>query len=133
VVSITPYSLGYVKIKIKFVDLTGYCYGVVSHKISDALRPFSYLLRVSSRVLIFLDSSTKALWKIPVDTPSSEVGETWLEIAMNLADEIPLILNRVDLRAVKSYDMRPTVLRPLRKKSCYGFLSLLKSAVFGRV
>jgi hypothetical protein len=33
---------------------------------------------------------------------------------------------RVLQHAVKSYDMEPTALLPLRRKSCYGFLSPLK-------
>jgi hypothetical protein len=37
------------------------------------------------------------------------------------------------LHVVKSYDMVPQALLPLRKKSCCGFLSLLKYHRFGRV
>jgi hypothetical protein len=58
---------------------TGYCYGVVSYKASHALRLLSDLLCVRTWVLIITDSSTTALWELPAETPSSEVGETWRE------------------------------------------------------
>jgi hypothetical protein len=46
---------------------------------------------------------------------------------MNLAFEVPLFIRRNDiLHAVKSYDMGPTALLPLRRKACCGFLSPLK-------
>jgi hypothetical protein len=51
-----------------------YCYGVVSYKASHALRPFSDLLCVLIWFLIITDSSARALWQIPAETPSSEAG-----------------------------------------------------------
>jgi hypothetical protein len=42
-----------------------------------ALRPFSDLLCVPIRVLIIPDSSTRALWKIAVETPSIETGNNF--------------------------------------------------------
>jgi hypothetical protein len=68
--------------------LTGYSYGVVLYKVSHTLQPFSDLLRISVWVLIIPDSSTRALWQIPAETPSSKWRETWWEMVVNFADEI---------------------------------------------
>jgi hypothetical protein len=60
-------------------------------------------------------------------TPSSEAGRNW---ARNDRCIFPisqyLSHYRVILHAIKSYDMGPTALFPLRRKSCDGFLSPLK-------
>jgi hypothetical protein len=53
----------------------GCCYRVVSYKASLALLPFYNLLCVPIRVLITPDSSTRALWQIPSETPSSEAAK----------------------------------------------------------
>jgi hypothetical protein len=46
---------------------------------------------------------------------------------MNLAFEVSLFIHQnYILHAVKSYDMGPTDLLPLRRKACCGFLSPLK-------
>jgi hypothetical protein len=58
----------------KLILLTGYCYGVVLYKASHTLRPFYDLLCVSIWVLTIPDSSTRALWQIPAQTPGSEAG-----------------------------------------------------------
>jgi hypothetical protein len=69
--------------------VTGYCYGVVPYEASHALPPFSDLLCVSTWELIIHDSSTRALWHIPAEAPSREVGrESWREIPLNFAGEV---------------------------------------------
>jgi hypothetical protein len=40
--------------------------------------------------LIIPASSTGALWQTPAETPCSESGETWQEMAVNFADEISI-------------------------------------------
>jgi hypothetical protein len=59
---------------LKLHTVTGCCYGVVSYKASHALRPFSDIVWVPICVLIILDSTTRALWRIPKQTPSMEAG-----------------------------------------------------------
>jgi hypothetical protein len=63
---------------------------------------------------------------VPAETPNSESGETWLEMAVNFGAEIPLSYCSDFLHAVNSYDVGPTALLPLRRQSYYGFLSPLE-------
>jgi hypothetical protein len=72
-------------------------------------------------------SSTRSLWKLPADTFSSEAGETWRRNSRwILPAKFLFHICRVLWHAVNSYDMGPTALLPLRRKSCYGLLSPLK-------
>jgi hypothetical protein len=57
-----------------FSSSLGYCYRGVSYKTCHALRPFYGVLCIVILVLIITDSSIKALWQIPAETPSSEGG-----------------------------------------------------------
>jgi hypothetical protein len=57
-----------------FYVYTGYCYGVVSHKASQAPRPFSDLLCVPILILNIRDTSSRVLRQIPAGTPSIEAG-----------------------------------------------------------
>jgi hypothetical protein len=52
----------------------------------------SDLLGVPIWVHIIPDSSTTALWQLPAETPSSEVGETWWEVAVNFAYKVSLFV-----------------------------------------
>jgi hypothetical protein len=70
--------------------VTSYCCGVVSYKACHALRLFSNLSYVSIWALIIPDSFTRAVWQIPAQIPSSELGETWRELSVNVADEVSL-------------------------------------------
>jgi hypothetical protein len=54
--------------------ITGYCYGVLSYKVSQALRSFHDLLCIPILFIVIPDLFTRALWQIPADTPSSKVG-----------------------------------------------------------
>jgi hypothetical protein len=56
------------------LQCTGSCCGVVPYKASHALRPFCDMFYVPIWVIIISHSSTRALWQIPAETPSSEVG-----------------------------------------------------------
>jgi hypothetical protein len=58
------------------VLVTSYCYRVVSHKATHALRLFSDLLFISNWVQIILDPSTRAHWQLPAKTASSEPGRS---------------------------------------------------------
>jgi hypothetical protein len=60
-----------------------YCYAVLSNQASQALRQFCDLLCALIWVII-PHSSTKALWQIPAETPSSEAGK--------LGEKLPWIL-----------------------------------------
>jgi hypothetical protein len=72
-------------------------------------------------------SSTRSIWQLPTDTFSSEAGETWRRNSRWILPAKFLFHTcRVLWHAVKSYDMGSNALLPLRKKSCYGFLSPLK-------
>jgi hypothetical protein len=102
---------------------TGFCYEVVSYKASHALLLISDLSCVPVWGLLISDSSTRALWLQQI--PNSEAG-IWWEIPLNIADEVPARLSRDLQYAVKSYDMEPTALLPLRRKACCRFLSPLK-------
>jgi hypothetical protein len=44
------------------------------------------------RGLIIPDSSTRALWQLPIETTSSEAGETWQEMAVNFAYGVSLFI-----------------------------------------
>jgi hypothetical protein len=50
----------------------------------------SYLLYVPIWVLTIPDSSTRALWQLPAEIPSSGTGDTWQEMAVNFAYEVSL-------------------------------------------
>jgi hypothetical protein len=45
-------------------------------------------LSVPICVLIIPDSSTIAFWQLPAETPSSEAGKTWRELAVNFTYEV---------------------------------------------
>jgi hypothetical protein len=70
------------------------------------------------------DSSTRALEIIPAESSSSKVGRNG---EINYDDASSFILRRVLLHSVKSHDMGPAALLPLRKKACWGILSSLKN------
>jgi hypothetical protein len=105
-----------------------YGYGVVSYKTSHALRPFSDLLFVSIWVLTIPESSTRTVWKIPAETPSSESGETWREMAVNFADEISLSFFNMLLRHGTDGFTSPS-----ERSRATDFYRPLKSIVIGRV
>jgi hypothetical protein len=62
-----------------------------------------------------------------LEPSGSEAGETWVT---NTAAEFCLqsifFMHVIFFYMPQIYDMRPTALLPLLRKSCYGFLSLLK-------
>jgi hypothetical protein len=99
-------------------------YGVVSHKASHALRPFSDLLCVPIWILIIPDLSTRGLCQVLSETPSSEAS-SWRENS-SLAEVVSVILRRDLQHAVKHYDMRSKAILLLWRKACCGFLSSLK-------
>jgi hypothetical protein len=82
---------------------TGYCYGVVSYKASHSLRLFSDLLCVPIWNLIIPDSSTWALWRISVKTPSSQAGRNFARNAYEVFQQSTCFIFREVLQhAAKS-------------------------------
>jgi hypothetical protein len=76
-------------------------------------------------VPVIPDSSTRALWQIPAQTPSSESGETWREIAMILPTKYLfhtpqgfLPCRKISQHGADGFTSPPNM-------SCYGFLSPL--------
>jgi hypothetical protein len=66
-----------------------YCYWLLLRGgILQRVPRTAYILHIS--VLIFPDSSTRALWPIPAETPGSKAGETWREMFVNFASEASL-------------------------------------------
>jgi hypothetical protein len=79
------------------------------------------------RVLIISDSCTTAFWQIPAGTPSSEAGTNFARNVRQFRLRSTTVILLRDLRhAVKFCHVGPTALRPLRRNSCYGYLSPLK-------
>jgi hypothetical protein len=65
--------------------------------------------------------------EIRAATPSSEAGSSLVGNDSEFCGHcISFILRRVLQHTVKSHDMEPTALLPLRKKSCYWFILSLK-------
>jgi hypothetical protein len=60
-----------------------------------------------------------------VETPTSEAGETVRDMATEFRLSVSLSYLKEPLHAVNSYDMGLSTLLPLRRKSCYRFLSPL--------
>jgi hypothetical protein len=54
-------------------------------------------------------------------------GETWREMSENFAYRYPFHTSRVLQHVVKSYDIGPTALLPLRRKLGYAFFIALKN------
>jgi hypothetical protein len=75
-------------------------------------------------VLIISGWSTRTIWKLPAETPSSEVGETLREMAFNVAYEVSLFI-RVGLTYHKILPNWADGFLLPRRKSCCGFLSRL--------
>jgi hypothetical protein len=101
---------------------TGYCYRVVSYKVSRTLRSFlNYCAsNLSSNTL---DSSTSALWLHQRHLAVKKVfGEKVLEFCWR---SMSIVLCKLLLRAIKSYDTGLPALLPIRSKVCCGFLSPL--------
>jgi hypothetical protein len=70
---------------------TGYCYGMVSlQSVPCTTTIFSSILRphLRSNHSWFIHQSSLAI--IPTEKPSSESGNHWREMAVNIADEISL-------------------------------------------
>jgi hypothetical protein len=103
---------------------TGYCYGVVLYKTSHALWPFYDLLCVPIWVLIIPDSSTRALWQIPAETPSSKAGKTWRKLPINFAGEVSLSHFAGTLICCKIYEMGLLALLPLNEVKLQIFIAL---------
>jgi hypothetical protein len=70
--------------------LNGNCYGVVSYKVSHALRAFSDTMCVPIWVLIVYDSSTRAFWQISEANPVVNQGETWRKMSVIFAGKVSL-------------------------------------------
>jgi hypothetical protein len=94
----------------------------------------SDLLCVTVGVLIIPDLSTRALWQIATDTPSSELGR---HLARNVREfcqrNVSFILRRVLWYAVKSYDMVRRLFFSSEGNRAAKFYRPLKSIVHGLV
>jgi hypothetical protein len=98
---------------------TGYCYRVVSYKVSWTLRSF---LNYCAPNLSYntLDSSTSDLWLHQRHLAVKQVfGEKVLEFCWR---SMSIVLRKFLLHVVKSYDTGPPALLPIRSKVCCGFV-----------
>jgi hypothetical protein len=105
--------------------VTGYCYGVVSYKNSHATATIFWSIVLPIWVLIIPDSSTRLLCSGYSRYLIAKRGETWREVYVNFAciSVIPQGIFNVPQNLTT---WGPTALLPLRRKSCYWFLSPLK-------
>jgi hypothetical protein len=78
-------------------------------------------------VLIIPDLSTRVHCSGAAETPSSEAGRILARNVREFCLQVSLFMHLgFFLTFHKTFDMGPTALLPLRRKSCYVFLSLLK-------
>jgi hypothetical protein len=114
-------------------EYCSYCYGVESHNASQALWPL-LVYRAShlncSHFWFIHQSSLANNQQKHLVVKQEKLGEKWPRI---LPTSIYFYIFRILQHAVKSYNMGPTALHSLQKKSYWGLLSPLKSIVLSQV
>jgi hypothetical protein len=107
--------------------ITDYCYGVVSYKTSHPCNCDHFLIycapHLSSNHSCFIHQSS-LLWLQQWHLVAKR-GQSKREIASEFCLSVSLTYPKGSLTCRKTYDMRLTA-SLLRRKSCCGFLSLLK-------
>jgi hypothetical protein len=102
------------------------CHGVVSHKVSHAVRPFVMKCASSSVLQSFLIHPPQLSGNYQhrhLVANQEKLGEKW---PLNFTYKVSLFII-VGLFYMPKNDMGPTALLPHLRKSCYGFLSPLRN------
>jgi hypothetical protein len=113
------------KTKKQYAQNRSYCKEVVLHKAFHTLRPclIYCVSHLSCNRFWFIHQSPLAVTNRHPLAKQEELGENMAEFCLR---DIPFHTRRNLWHDVKSYDMGPTALLPLRRKSCHGFLLPLK-------